>query len=166
MKPSDPLAGLAIPRQASSSGAADEPETLRKSILELASLPNAVPCARLHARHVLREWGLHALADTVELLVSELVTNGVKASASVRERPPVRLRLSATAQRVVLEVWDGSLDPPRPSEIDGDFPELDQESGRGLFLVENISERWGWYATSRPAGKVVWCILAQTSPLE
>lgn len=43
-----------------------------QSFLELGALPGAVPCARLHARHVLREWGLADLADSTELLVSEL----------------------------------------------------------------------------------------------
>jgi hypothetical protein len=47
-----------------------------QSYLELAALPSAVPCARLHTRQVLWEWGLGAAAETVELLVSELVTNG------------------------------------------------------------------------------------------
>ena len=32
------------------------------SALEFAPLPTAVPCARLHAVHVLHEWGLHDLA--------------------------------------------------------------------------------------------------------
>jgi hypothetical protein len=35
----------------------------RTSYLELAPLPGAVPCSRLHAVHVLHEWGLRALAD-------------------------------------------------------------------------------------------------------
>jgi hypothetical protein len=39
--------------------------------LELAALPTAVPCARLHAKHVLWEWGLADLADNVELIVSD-----------------------------------------------------------------------------------------------
>ena len=45
------------------------------SYLELGALPTAVPCARLHARHLLWEWGLNGLAADTELLVSELVTN-------------------------------------------------------------------------------------------
>jgi anti-sigma regulatory factor (Ser/Thr protein kinase) len=52
----------------------------------LGALPNAVPCARLHASLVLAEWGLKALAETAELIVSELVTNAVRASAALPER--------------------------------------------------------------------------------
>jgi hypothetical protein len=48
-----------------------------ESFLELGAFPGAVPCARLHTRQVLWEWGLAALGETSELLVSELVTNAV-----------------------------------------------------------------------------------------
>src|ERR1035437_2091178 len=51
-----------------------------QSRLELAALPSAVPCVRLHARQLLWEWRLAALAETIELLVSELATNAVNAS--------------------------------------------------------------------------------------
>ena len=60
------------------SAAADWP---RQSFLELAALPSAVPCARLHAREVLWEWRQGSQAEEAELLVSELVTNAVQASA-------------------------------------------------------------------------------------
>ena len=52
-----------------------------RSRVELGAFPSAVPCARLHSRQVVWEWGLRAVAETVELVVSELVTNAVKASA-------------------------------------------------------------------------------------
>jgi hypothetical protein len=50
------------------------PETARplQTHLELAALPSAVPCVRGHLRAVALEWGLKELADTAELLVSEL----------------------------------------------------------------------------------------------
>jgi hypothetical protein len=49
-----------------------------RSYLELAALPTAVPCARLHAKNILHEWQMANLTDTVELLVSEIVTNAVR----------------------------------------------------------------------------------------
>jgi hypothetical protein len=55
-----------------------------RSQLELGALASAVPCARLHARQVLWEWGAGELAETAELLVSELVTNGVKAEQCLK----------------------------------------------------------------------------------
>ena len=77
-------------------GAAGAGTTMRRmSFIELAPLPSAVPCARLHAVHVLREWDLRDLADDAALLISELVTNAVAASAVLPDRPPVSLRLIA-----------------------------------------------------------------------
>jgi anti-sigma regulatory factor (Ser/Thr protein kinase) len=46
--------------------------------LELAALATAPGCARDHVRLVAREWGLPHLADTAELLASELVTNATE----------------------------------------------------------------------------------------
>src|SRR2546430_17120186 len=55
--------------------------------LPLGALPRATPCARLHARAVLTEWGLADLADAAELIVSELVTNAVRASTAPDGHP-------------------------------------------------------------------------------
>jgi hypothetical protein len=74
----------------------DEPEPALRSYLELGALPTAVPRARLHARHVLWEWGLNGVAPDSELLVSELVTNAVKATAG-RDHAAVRCGCRATA---------------------------------------------------------------------
>src|SRR5580698_9874409 len=65
------------------------PQTARRlqTHLELAALPSAVPCARGHVRAVALEWGLQELADTAELLASELVTNAIRASAMFTDRP-------------------------------------------------------------------------------
>ena len=52
-----------------------------RSELVFGALPGAVPCARLHARLVLFEWGQGGLADSVELVVSELMTNALRAAA-------------------------------------------------------------------------------------
>lgn len=52
----------------------------RRDFLELGALVSAVPCARLHARHVLREWELACLGDSAELLITELVPNAVQAA--------------------------------------------------------------------------------------
>src|SRR6516162_10509968 len=50
-----------------------------QSFLELGAYPGAVPCARLHTRAVLWEWGLGP-GENAELVVSEIVTNAVQAS--------------------------------------------------------------------------------------
>jgi anti-sigma regulatory factor (Ser/Thr protein kinase) len=128
-----------------------------RSYLELGALPTAVPCARLHARHLLWEWGLNGLAENTELLVSELVTNAVRATAG-QQQAAVRLRLSSDNDRVLIEVWDADPQPPTPKE-----PDPEEEGGRGLFLVAALSTRWNWYPTQDPAGKVVWCELEARS---
>jgi anti-sigma regulatory factor (Ser/Thr protein kinase) len=125
-----------------------------KSFLELGALPGAVPCARLHARHVLREWGLSTLSENVELLVSELVTNAVRVSQSMEQSFPVRLRLLSDRAQVLILVWDASSQPPIRTD-----PGEEDESGRGLVLVEAISERWDWGATPETGGKMVWCLV-------
>jgi anti-sigma regulatory factor (Ser/Thr protein kinase) len=135
-----------------------EPAPLLRSYLELGALPTAVPCARLHARHVLWEWGMSGPAETAELLVSELLTNALKATAGHDDRVPVRLRLSCDGARVLIEVWDADPRPPAPKDLGDDgTPDLEEEGGRGLFLVAALSARWGFYPTQGPAGKVTWC---------
>jgi anti-sigma regulatory factor (Ser/Thr protein kinase) len=131
----------------------------RRTSLVLGTLPVAVTCARRHARRILREWNVPADADTAELLVSELVTNGLEAARATGRNPPVALVLSASRDLLVIEVWDGNPLPPVLHELNDDVPPLDEESGRGLFLVSVLSMSWGWCPTSDPAGKVTWCEL-------
>jgi anti-sigma regulatory factor (Ser/Thr protein kinase) len=121
-----------------------------RSHLELGALADAVPSARLHARLVVTEWELSELAEVVELVVSELVTNGVKASAGLTGsrynkrwrpgRPPVRLWVQSDHERVLVQVWDGNDRAHVRQDAD---PEA--ESGRGLLLVETLSEACGVY---------------------
>jgi hypothetical protein len=217
-----------------------------RTFLELGTLAGAVPSARLHARLVLLEWGLAALSDSIEHLVSdslnnqhelesldvaagqgnrantqghvglvltssseeeagesfragcphsaalrprslpnavlrsryssqsrdspprslspltcrnvcssvnrELVTNGVRASRAMG-RDAVRMWLVSDLGRVVVFVWDASPLPPAPAADPG----ADAESGRGLLLVEALSERWGRFGYDG-GGKVVWAV--------
>jgi anti-sigma regulatory factor (Ser/Thr protein kinase) len=103
---------------------------------------------------VLWEWGLAHLSEDVELLVSELVTNAVDASAAADGISPVRLWLLADGTRVLILVWDASSRPPVPGDVGAD-----SESGRGLLLVEAVSQRWDWYLSADTGGKVVWATL-------
>jgi anti-sigma regulatory factor (Ser/Thr protein kinase) len=133
----------------------------RSNCMLLAGMPSAVGRARAYARWVLDTWRLSALADTVELLVSELVTNAVKATGVVDESvgedllagkvKPVYLSLSALADSLLIEVWDVSSTPPlrrMASETD--------ETGRGLLLVQALSKEWGCEVLET-GGKIVWC---------
>jgi len=126
----------------------------RTSFLELAPLPGAIPCSRLHTMHVLHEWGLRALAEDAALIVSELTTNAADASAVLPERPPIALRLLASEKSLVIEVWDHS-----PLDLEPRMADADAECGRGLTVVAAISDRWGCERTGHRR-KVVWAELA------
>jgi GAF domain-containing protein len=100
------------------------------------------------ARSVLTEpmkrWDLEDLIPTTELLVSELVTNAIKYS-----RGDVTLRL-VNEKALVCEVLDTSGALPRLRQASSD-----DENGRGLQVVRQLSHRWGARRTA--TGKVVWC---------
>ncbi|CQR62095.1 SpoIIE family protein phosphatase [Streptomyces leeuwenhoekii] len=105
--------------------------------------PRSVGRAREHARARLQGWGLDALVDTTELLVSELVTNALRYGEG-----EIRLRLLLD-RTLVCEVWDSGLVQPRRRRArDTD------EGGRGLQLVGLLSAAWGSRRT--PRGKTVW----------
>jgi anti-sigma regulatory factor (Ser/Thr protein kinase) len=97
------------------------------------------------------------LADTVELIVSELVTNAVAASRALDGGPfPVRLWTLSDRKQVLIVVWDASPFPP--TRLD---PAADAEAGRGLMLVEALSAEWNWYSApwDRIEGKAVWALI-------
>jgi anti-sigma regulatory factor (Ser/Thr protein kinase) len=137
-----------------------------RSYLQLGALPGAVPCARLHAKLVLWEWGLDHLVETAELLVSEIVTNAVRAAAGPADGqgetqrpngvPSVWFWLAADRRNALIQVWDDNPETPSWQEVD---PEA--ESGRGLLLVERLSARWGTYTPDGWTGKVVWAIVGE-----
>ncbi len=127
-----------------------------QDFIEYGALPSAVPSARLHTRQIVWEWGLTALTETVELLVSELVTNGIAATPPAGTSSPVRIWLLSDRTQILILVWDASPHPPVPTQVDGYA-----ESGRGLLLVEALSERWGSYATAQAGGKIVWALCSK-----
>jgi anti-sigma regulatory factor (Ser/Thr protein kinase) len=130
-----------------------------RSFLELGALPSAVPCARLHARLLMREWGRPELAENVEILVSELVTNAVHATRSLKLTCPVRLWLLSEKARVLVLVHDAG--PRSPVRVDASG---EAETGRGLLLVEALSATWDWYFTRETGGKVVWALIGAELP--
>ncbi len=130
--------------------------------LPLGALPTAVPCARGYTRAILDEWNLAGLADAAELIVSELVTNSVRATADKDGQPRygdaglpvVHLRLASDHVRFRAEVWDSVARVPAARQAGPD-----EEGGRGLALVEALSDRWGWTTVPGWPGKVVWAEL-------
>src|SRR5580704_6035750 len=124
----------------------------------------AAPAAVRRARHwiaaQLARTDPAELVDAAVLLVSELVTNAVHASAAAAgssggaDPGRVELAVGRTRDTVRIEVSDsahGSL--PAPSD-----PSADDESGRGLQVITALTRQWGCRSVQR--GKVVWCELA------
>jgi len=93
------------------------------------------------------------------LIASELVTNSVAEIDKVdwvAARPPVRLWLRGGPSLVTLLIWDAMAAVPVPHTAS-----LGDESGRGLFLVEAYSARWGYYQTEEFGGKVIWASITR-----
>ncbi|MYS83366.1 SpoIIE family protein phosphatase [Embleya scabrispora] len=109
----------------------------------LPAEPAVVSRARELSRKTLTEWGLDALIDITELLVSELVTNALRYGAG-----PIRLRL-LRGRALLCEVADAGTTLPRMREA-----EDTDEGGRGLQLVNQLAERWGSRKSGH--GKTVW----------
>jgi histidine kinase-like protein len=138
---------------------------VRRSCLEVRPIPAALPRVRRYARRTLGEWKLGYLADDVELVISELATNAMWASQppapaapgvragrqgdpGVRAGAPVMaVYLAMERDQLVALVWDSCLEPPVRRAHDDDA-----EAGRGLELVQALSDGWGSCA-AEPGGK-------------
>jgi hypothetical protein len=106
---------------------------------------------RVGAAH-LRLWGLSACIDTAALLISELVTNAVRYG----EADDVGLSVSYWKGELRIEVGDGTRAQPKVRQ-----PAPHEESGRGMFIIDALSEDWG---TSQD-GTWTWCTLAVPAPV-
>lgn len=133
---------------------------LRQPHLEMTAWPGAVPCARHHARQLLWDMGLKELIEPAELVVSELMTNAVRASGGLdapgtteNARSIVRLWLSVDDDSVLVLVWDACPARPQRQEL-----QPAAESGRGLYLVDVLSAAWGCFEIASQPGKVVWAL--------
>ncbi|WP_214109801.1 ATP-binding protein [Acrocarpospora catenulata] len=164
---------------------------VRRIYQHLVTHPVSVALAREQVRAKLMEWGRRDLIDSAELIVTELVTNGIRATLDdlkvkhgvddesdggtdesdeiddgmrvidPETGEPLMGMVGVTIYRVpdgaVIEVWDPSRQPPRLVE-----PRADAISGRGLLLVDAVSQDWGY---RRPAsgGKVVYARIGAAS---
>lgn len=140
--------------------------------LEVRPEPQEVGRARRWARSRLAGHGIAAdepVAETLILLVSELVTNAVvhaDCPAVLRMRlpaPPAAAAVGAPVpgagpEIVRVEVADGSPRPPRRRHSGGC-----DTGGRGLDLVALLADRWGWQAEG--AGKSIWCEVDRKPPV-
>jgi anti-sigma regulatory factor (Ser/Thr protein kinase) len=113
--------------------------------MSVPSVPSSVGDLRRFALAAGRSEGFTGDTDTLALLVSVVATN-----ALLHGRGQVSLRVTARAPRLRVEVTDASDVVPvrRPATELG-------EGGRGLMLLDLLSDRWGVERVP-PRGKVVW----------
>ncbi|MQA97433.1 MAG: ATP-binding protein [Streptosporangiales bacterium] len=138
-------------------------EPTRICVLALPVKPASVYEARAFTAVRLADWDMPELADALGLVVSELVTNAVRHGLPLtlgendegfgaQPELSVRLGLLRRGPQVLCAVWDGSDYGPIRRRNDPLAA-----GGRGLWLVESFSSRWGWVPMRR-GGKVVWAI--------
>ncbi|MEU5342140.1 ATP-binding protein [Streptomyces sp. NPDC020766] len=121
---------------------------LRAIATLLEPSPEAVSRARRTVHDALAAWGLdNNLTDDMVLVASELVTNALQHASG-----PIVMVLQQRDETVLVEVADVSPALPVPCR-----ESADDESGRGLALVEAFSDDWGYRRRGNSRGKWVWC---------
>ncbi|MFB7669124.1 SpoIIE family protein phosphatase [Kitasatospora sp. NPDC056138] len=113
------------------------------AVWELDADPAAVAGARTATTRQLHAWGLEDLSFTTELIVSELVTNAIRYAGG-----PIHVRLIRD-RSLICEVSDTGHTTPHLRHA-----ESDDEGGRGLFIIAQMTQQWGTRYT--PTGKTIW----------
>ncbi|MET0511824.1 MAG: MASE1 domain-containing protein [Thermoleophilaceae bacterium] len=141
-RPRDDIALLVLGISATAPTASETEIALR-----LPGDARAVPIAR-RAIDELESEIEHNLLATVRLLVSELVTNSIR-HARTPAATSIRLEVTVYSDRLRVEVGDHGhgFEPPQRT------PDRESNSGWGLYLVDQLSDRWGVSDTS---GTSVW----------
>lgn len=124
---------------------------------QFTSSPRGARLARRLAVRCLERWGHPPASDvscTVALLVAELAANAVRHGRVPGRDFHLRLTSEARTRLIRIEVSDASPAHP-PTGSPAPSPSPDDESGRGLLLVDVLATRWGT-APRPPIGKTVW----------
>ncbi|WP_440100819.1 ATP-binding protein [Streptosporangium sp. H16] len=116
----------------------------RRASWPLPPIPASVPRARRLIYGQMTGWGIGEQGEIALLLVSELVTNALRHAWG-----PIRLAVSYQEGMLRCEVDDANPALPYVRDAHGD-----DEGGRGLYLLDLLSDRWGSERTS--LGKVSW----------
>ena len=112
--------------------------------------PRAAGEARVWVADLLGRWDLAPVIDDLRLVASELVSNAVLHARTVID---VALSVSDGTLELSVNDCDGRSPRPRPQR-----PDDTSTGGRGLFLVEALSDDWG--VAERMDGKEVWFRIA------
>jgi CheY-like chemotaxis protein len=119
-------------------------EQVCTSRLDLAADEDSPRRARRFVQQTLSGWSDGLPVEDVSLMVSELVTNAVM---HARSHSQLLLHLDQSVLRVEVHDWGGGVLVRRD-------PTPTQPGGRGLLIVQSLSQRWG--TQSHEGGKVVW----------
>lgn len=112
---------------------------------------------RFVAEHLVA-WGCAEAVEVTTLLVSELVTNGATHAAT-----PVALAVGCDGDTVAVAVTDGMTGGIAVDGPHGHQQRRGAPSGRGLHIVEVLSDRWG--VSRHEGGKTIWFeVAARTAP--
>jgi anti-sigma regulatory factor (Ser/Thr protein kinase) len=128
--------------------------------ISIPGTPSMVPLARTFVRAFL---GGHPLVRDAELIASEYVTNTIRHTAS-GEGGVVHVTVAATPQSVRIEVTDhgGAVSEPTSVPVPCRSVTDDDESGRGLLIVDFLATRWGHYGVS--GGQTTfWAVLGEAA---
>ena len=143
-------------KRAAPADLADRRRPARMPVLRvLPGRPESAGLARALARSVLGDD--HPALETVQLVVSELVTNAILHSQSGADGGTVLLALCPAPAGVLVQVRDNG-GPWRPLELVKPGPEA--EHGYGLVLVDALADSWGTLASTQ--GRVTWCRISAT----
>jgi anti-sigma regulatory factor (Ser/Thr protein kinase) len=119
------------------------PRRIVSEILEPS--PSSLAAARGVLQRACDGWGISQVADVAQVIVTELVANGVR-----HARTP--MRLVVTVRRRYLHIYVHDQAAGRPRIVDPDAQP--DGGGRGLLVVEALASSWGTAATGD--GKFVW----------
>lgn len=113
----------------------------------------SVGAARDFGLATMRRWTVADRTDDIAIVLSELLTNALRHGADQPARP-VRVALVQPAQFVLVVVSDPGRQVPVLRE-----PDYLAESGRGLHVINALSDTWGC-TTPTDTGKAVWALFA------
>ncbi|MFE7232847.1 ATP-binding protein [Streptomyces sp. NPDC057596] len=120
-------------------------------VVEFTALEEEVAVLRRRVREHLGRWGLRDLVDEAQLCVSEFVANVI---THVGVGTPTTLAVLMNGTFLRIEVHDPDT-RALPTLVAAD---IESEGGRGMALIEAITDRWGVQLTAER--KVTWCELA------
>ncbi|WSD11449.1 ATP-binding protein [Streptomyces hirsutus] len=129
--------------------------------MTLAATPNAVAWARRHTVDVLQRWRFpDERIEVARLLVSELATNAIQHAQPTE--PSETATEYAGLGTIALRLWpiDGGIilavSDPDPRQPVPRAHDASASGGRGLGLIQAMTNRWGYFPTQPRSGKIVW----------